>query len=120
MRAAVETQVRGSIYGSFVTLAGATADVEREYAQAQLFVMSSFSEGFPNSLAEALAHGTPAVGFADCPGTNELIIPGVNGVLASGQNRVDALVCALDEIMSSVTLRQRMAEAAPDQSANTP
>jgi glycosyltransferase involved in cell wall biosynthesis len=95
-----------------VQFAGPTASVEAEYEQAQLFVLPSLYEGFPNSLAEALAHGLPAVGFADCPGTNELIRSGVNGILAEGTDRVDALAAALDPLMASPTRRCELGRAA--------
>lgn len=91
-----------------VELATATASVEKEYQAAQLFALPSSYEGFPNCLAEALAHGLAAVGFADCPGTNELIRTGVNGMLVSGPDRVGGLARALDELMGSAAKRRAM------------
>jgi len=91
-----------------VDLAGATASVEKEYQAAQLFALPSSYEGFPNCLAEALAHGLAAVGFADCPGTNELIRTGVNGILVSGLDRAGGLALALEELMGSAANRRAM------------
>lgn len=46
---------------------------------ADLFVMSSIYEGFPNAMLEALSLGCPALAF-DCPGgIKQLIEPGING-----------------------------------------
>jgi GalNAc-alpha-(1->4)-GalNAc-alpha-(1->3)-diNAcBac-PP-undecaprenol alpha-1,4-N-acetyl-D-galactosaminyltransferase len=67
-----------------VEFSGAVSDIGNEYSQAHLFCFPSLWEGFPNALAEAMAHGLPAIGFSACAGTNELIVDGVNGVLVEG------------------------------------
>jgi len=113
-REALESQVRALGIGGRVCFAGAVKEVEREYQRAQLFVIPSLYEAFPNCLGEALAHGLPAIGFADCPGTNHLIVPGVNGVLAEGRDRVEGLAMAMDELMASPETRARLGKAAPD------
>jgi glycosyltransferase involved in cell wall biosynthesis len=118
MRPALEAQIAGLGLIGRAELAGASEMVEGEYRAAQLFVLPSLYEAFPNCLAEALAHGLPAVGFADCPGTNDLIIPGVNGSLASGVDRDVSLACALADLMGSASLRSDFGKAAPDVARN--
>lgn len=88
-----------------VSLPGAISEVEQEYAAAHLFCLSSRWEGFPNALAEALAHGLPAVGFAGCDGVPDLIMPGKNGALATGNRDAAALADALAPLMADTAKR---------------
>lgn len=64
-----------------VDISPATPDIASHFEKASIFVLPSSFEGFPNSLAEALAKGTPSIGFQSCPGVNELIVDGQNGIL---------------------------------------
>jgi glycosyltransferase involved in cell wall biosynthesis len=111
-RAALEARVRERGLQDRVEMPGATAAVEDEYARAHAFVLASRWEGFPNALAEALAHGLPSVGFAACPGVNQLIVPGSNGLLAAGIDDANALATALAELMGSAESRRSMGERA--------
>lgn len=93
-----------------VELPGSSADIASEYLAAQLFVMPSRYESFGLATAEALAYGLPAVGFRDCPGTNELIEDGVNGVLVDPvPSRPEALAQALEGLMLDAGRRRRLA-----------
>ncbi len=92
-----------------VSLPGATAEVWAEYADAQLFVVPSLYESQGLALAEALSCGLPAVGFADCAGVNQQVRPGINGVLASGINRVHSLADALAGLMTDDQMRAALA-----------
>jgi len=99
--------------GDRVELPGATRAVGEEYAAAQLFAMPSSYESFGLTAAEALGRGLPVVGFADCPGVNELVRDGVNGALAEGPDRPEALARALRPLMTSTEQRRALAAAAP-------
>src|SRR5262245_7292513 len=91
-----------------VSLPGTTKDIYAEYAAAQLFVVPSLYESFSLALNEALTTGLPAVGFADCPAIKHAILPGQNGALASGPDRVQALAQALEPLMTDAHLRARL------------
>ena len=95
-----------------VSMPGSTTDVVAEYAAAHLFCLPSRWEGFPNALSEALAHGLPAIGFEGCAGVRDLINPGHNGALASGNGDTAALAAALTPVMADAQLRVEMGRAA--------
>ncbi len=64
-----------------VTFTGAVSDVGAQLRRARIFAFPSYSEGFPNALAEAMLAGLPCVSY-DCPtGPSEIIQNGVNGYL---------------------------------------
>jgi len=113
LRPDLESKVAALGLPGRVELPGAVADIEREFAAADLFAMPSLYESFGIATAEALAAGLPAVGFADCPGTNELIDDGVNGALVSGADRAGALADGLARLMRDDNLRARLGEAGP-------
>ncbi len=95
-----------------VHLPGQVQNVNAHLHQADIFVMSSRSEGFPMALCEAMACGLPVVS-SDCPsGPREIIENGVNGVLVVTEN-VDELANGLDVLMSDPIKRQKLAQAAP-------
>jgi glycosyltransferase involved in cell wall biosynthesis len=112
-RVELERQTTHAGIGDRVIFTGAVSDVAPEYATADLFVIPSAYESFGLATAEALAAGVPAVGFADCPGTNEIIEDGVNGLLVSGQDRAGSLAEGLARLMGDEGLRNRLGRAGP-------
>ena len=95
-----------------VTLPGVTKAIDTEYASADIFVISSTYEAFGLVTAEAMSHGLPVVGFADCPGTNELIENNVSGVLVEPENdRIEVLAGALSNLIRNPALQERLGKA---------
>lgn len=91
-----------------IILAGTTKNIAKEYQGASIFALPSRYESFGLATAEAMAYELPAVGFADCPGTNELVIHGKNGLLVEGDDRVLAFAVSLETLMRSPDMRAEM------------
>jgi hypothetical protein len=98
-----------------ILLPGRTADFQimlNAYANAHIFVLPSRSEGCPMSLREAMAHGLPVIGFADCTGTNEIIHHQKDGLLLMSDNKVKRLEEGLRNLMAQPDLRLRFGKQA--------
>ena len=97
--------------GNHVRFLGERRDVDEILSNAQVFAFTSLSEGFPNALAEALAHGCACISF-DCPtGPGELIEDGVNGFLVPMDDEA-LYVKQLDRLLADEDVRCRFSEQA--------
>lgn len=108
LRGKLEGMIAAAGLQGRVSLPGTVTDPGEHYAAAHLFYLPSRWEGFPNALAEAQAHGLPAVGFKDCLGVNELISDGYNGILANGNGDSTNLANAFSALMQNNELRFEM------------
>ncbi|MDL2267235.1 glycosyltransferase [Desulfovibrio sp. OttesenSCG-928-G15] len=94
-----------------VRFPGMVDDMDGYYAAADLFCVPSLYEGFGMVTVEAQGHGLPAIGFAACPGTNEIIVHGENGLLAEHMTP-ESLAVELEKLMEDDGLRAGMGRRA--------
>ena len=81
------------------------------YDAAEIFVLSSRFEGFPNVLVEAMAHGCASVAFACPTGPAEIIEGQSTGILVAPTD-VSALSLAISELMMNAEARRRLGDSA--------
>jgi GalNAc-alpha-(1->4)-GalNAc-alpha-(1->3)-diNAcBac-PP-undecaprenol alpha-1,4-N-acetyl-D-galactosaminyltransferase len=110
----LSTMIQDSGLQERILLPGTLNNLIKKYSGSHLFCLSSRWEGFPNALAEALSHGLPAVGFADCAGVNDLIEDGITGVLTKGNGSSEDLSVSLENMMKDHEARHQMGNAAPE------
>jgi len=96
-----------------VELVGAVKDVESWYRKSRIFAFPSSSEGFPNVVGEALAHGLPVIAFDCVAGPRDLIQHGKNGFLIETLDFED-FAKHLHQLMTDDDLLKTMAENAPN------
>jgi GalNAc-alpha-(1->4)-GalNAc-alpha-(1->3)-diNAcBac-PP-undecaprenol alpha-1,4-N-acetyl-D-galactosaminyltransferase len=111
-RAGLEAQIERHSLRDRISLPGLLTDFDAALVRADLFVLASRFEGYPNALLEALASGCPTIA-TDCPGaTAEILDGGRHGLLIPLED-LEALTDALNRMMSDPTLRARYAAQGP-------
>lgn len=88
-RAMLHEKIKKANAEANIHLAGHKSNPYPYFKAADLFVMSSRKEGYPNVVLEALTLDTPVVA-TDCVDWNNVIEPGVNGIVVR-KNDVESL-----------------------------
>ena len=73
-----------------------TCDV---FLNAEALICVSKWEGFPNAVAEALAHDMPILGWSNCEGVRDLVKSDVNGYLIQGKLNASLLAEGMKDVM---------------------
>jgi glycosyltransferase involved in cell wall biosynthesis len=87
----------------------APEEVARRVQQADVFLLSSLSEGISNAALEAMACGAPVV-TTECGGMSEAVADGVEGLVVPVRH-AEALAASLLRLAGDAALRQRMGQA---------
>ena len=87
---------------------GNTSDISETLGSSHLFCMPSEWEGFPNALAEAMAHRLPCIGFDNCAGVKHLIKNGHDGYLVQGEVNSKSLAHSILALIKDPTLRDKL------------
>lgn len=111
LRTMIEQQVQTAGLDKRVFLPGRVGNLGEWYDRADLYVMSSRFEGFGNTLAEAMAHGLPAVSFDCDTGPRDIIRHETDGLLVQPGD-VAGLAAAMERLMGDAALRARFAARA--------
>lgn len=111
-RRRIEEAIRRAGLEQQVTLLGHVNDVRPYYRAADVFAISSLSEGSPNALLEAMAAGVPVVATA-VGGIPEIATDGETALLVPARNP-RALAAALDRLLSDRSLAMNIAGRASE------
>lgn len=108
LRESLERQVAAAGLSDFVEFVGQVdrAQILRVFSETDIFVLSSFYEGYPRVLVEAAAAGLPIVSTR-VGGADEIIVDGQTGFVVP-VNDDDRVTMALRELLCNSSLRRRM------------
>lgn len=102
-RGELEAQKQALGLGAVVEFAGEVPDARPHLEDADVFVLSSLSEGMPVSILEAMAAGLPVVASA-VPGLEEVVLDGQTGFLVPPGDAT-ALAAQLGRLVDDPDLR---------------
>ena len=90
----IELKARDRIF-----LPGSVGNMSEWYKRADLFILSSLVEGFPNVLLEAMSYELPCISFDCDTGPRDMIQNGINGVLINPQENEGGLSKAIKKVI---------------------
>lgn len=111
-RVELEALIAAAGLAERVLLPGWAGNIADWYTRAELFVLSSHIEGFPNALLEAMSYGVACVSYDCATGPAEIIRDGIDGRLVALAAGADGLAAAINELAEDEATRTRFATQA--------
>ncbi|PRD56482.1 glycosyltransferase family 4 protein [Sphingobacterium gobiense] len=115
--AALREQIQQLNLEGVIRLCPPVNDIQKEYCESAMLVMTSRYEGLPMALLEAQACGLPLVAYACKCGPRDIITDGVNGFLVEEGDENRMLDCLL-RLMDDADWRRLMGTKGKSMSAN--
>ncbi|HTO14553.1 MAG TPA: glycosyltransferase family 4 protein [Edaphocola sp.] len=94
-----------------VEFLGPIKEIDSLYKKSKIFVLSSRSEGFPNALIEAMAHGLACVSYDINAGPSDIIDNLKNGILVEDGD-IPELALQIDFLIANPQERKRLSSNA--------
>ncbi len=111
-RVELEALIAAAGLAEQVLLPGWAGNIADWYTRAELFVLSSHIEGFPNALLEAMSYGVACVSYDCATGPAEIIRDGIDGRLVALAAGAAGLAAAINELAEDEATRTRFATQA--------
>lgn len=112
-RPSLETLAQSLHVADRVIFAGHQKQLAPYLSAAQIFVLPSLLEGYPNALIEAMSLPMACVSSDCMAGPSDIISDGINGLLVEPGNS-EAMAVALDRLIENEELRCRLAANASE------
>lgn len=107
-RAMLEEQISTLGLSERIKLIGFRENMQDYYRQAELFILPSRNEGYPNALLEAMSMGAPCIA-TDCEyGPSEILENGKNGILIRTGN-IYQMASAINMVLNDPILKAKIA-----------
>lgn len=110
LRADLHSQIERLHLSNSVRLPGQADDVAARLANADVFILSSRSEGLPIALLEAMSAGLPCIA-TQVEGVDEVLVEGEHGLTVPVENP-EALAQAILQLLNAPEARSKMGAAA--------
>ncbi|HDV6579046.1 TPA: glycosyltransferase family 4 protein [Campylobacter lari] len=109
----IENKIKEYKLENSIILKSFTKDIEKEYLNASVYIMTSKWEGFPMVLVEVSSYGVPLISFDINTGPSDIIENGKNGYLIEDGN-LQEFANKLCLLMDDENLRKQMGQRAKE------